>query len=210
MQPDLSFLNRAALIADGDVAPADESVVRPWRICTVQEVEDFKAVVRILPLWSASIILSVAFGKQINSTVLQALAMDRALDRFTVPAGSMSVVILIFIVVSLILLDRALLPLWQRLTGRTPTPRQRIGAGHALAILSLAASAAVEHHRMATVRAHGEEGHPAWVSQLSAMWLVLPLALAGAGEALYFPGGVTLYYEEFPPSLKNTSTVWSP
>ena len=205
--PDLiSFQNRSALIADGDVAPADWSVVRPWRICTVQEVEDFKAVVRILPLWSASIILSVAFGKQINSTVLQALAMDRALDRFTVPAGSMSVVILIFIVVSLILLDRALLPLWQRLTGHTPTPLQRIGAGHVLAILSLAASAAVEHHRMATVRAHGEEGHPAWVSQLSAMWLVLPLALAGAGEALYFPGGVILYYEEFPPSLKNTST----
>jgi peptide/histidine transporter 3/4 len=172
----------------------------------VQQVEDFKAVLRILPLWSASIVLSIAFGTQINFTVLQALAMDRALGRFTVPAGSMSVVILVSIVVSLVLLDRALLPLWQRLTGHTPTPLQRIGAGHVLAILSLAASAAVERHRMATVRAHGEEVHPAWVSPLSAMWLVLPLALAGAGEALYFPGGVTLYYEEFPPSLKNTST----
>nr|CAB3465599.1 unnamed protein product [Digitaria exilis] len=204
-----SFLNRAALITDGDVAPVDGSMVRPWRICAVQEVENFKSVVRILPLWTSSIVLSVAFGTQINFTVLQALAMDRALGRFTVPAGSMSVVILMSIVISLVLLDRALLPLWRRLTGgrRTPTPLQRIGAGHVVAVLSLAASASVERHRMATVRAHGEEGrHPSWVSPLSAMWLVVPLALAGAGEALYFPGGVTLYYEEFPPSLKNTST----
>lgn len=204
---DRSFLNRAALITDGDVAPADGSVVRPWRICTVREVEDFKAVLRILPLWSSSIVLSVAFGTQINFTVLQALAMDRALGGgFTVPAGSMTVVILVSIVVSLILLDRALLPLWRRLTGHTPTPLQRIGAGHVLAVLSLAASAAVERRRMATVRAHGAESQPAWVSPMSVTWLVLLLALAGASEALYFPGGVTLYYEEFPPPLRNTST----
>ncbi|CAL5094294.1 unnamed protein product [Urochloa decumbens] len=201
------FLNRAALITDGDVAPSDGSVFRPWHICTVQEVEDFKTVLRILPLWTSSIVLSVAFGTQINFTVLQALAMDRALGGgFTVPAGSMTVVVLVSVVVSLVLLDRALLPLWRRLTGHTPTPLQRIGAGHALAVLSLAASAAVEGRRMATVREEAAANDPAWVSPLSATWLVLPLALAGAGEALYFPGGVTLYYEEFPPPLRNTST----
>ncbi|CAL4900110.1 unnamed protein product [Urochloa decumbens] len=201
-----SFLNRAALITDGDVT--NGSVQRPWRICTVREVEDFKAVLRILPLWTSSIVLSVAFGTQINFTVLQALAMDRALGGggFTVPAGSMTVVILVSTVFSLVLLDRALLPLWRRLTGHTPTPLQRIGAGHALAVLSLAASAAVEGRRMATVREEAAADDPAWVSPLSATWLVLPLALAGAGEALYFPGGVTLYYEEFPPPLRSTST----
>ncbi|CAN6337987.1 unnamed protein product [Urochloa humidicola] len=205
------FLNRAALITDGDVAPADGSVLRPWRICTVQEVEDFKSVLRILPLWSSSIALSVAFGAQINFTVLQALAMDRALGGggggFTIPAGSMTVVVLVSVVSSLVLLDRALLPLWRRLAGgrAAPTPLQRIGAGHALAVLSLAASAAVERRRMATVRDEGAAADAAWVSPMSAAWLVLPLALAGAGEALYFPGGVTLYYEEFPPPLRNTS-----
>ncbi|KAL6865033.1 hypothetical protein ACP4OV_016184 [Aristida adscensionis] len=204
-----SFLNRAALITDGDVAAPDGPAVRPWRICTVQQVEDFKSVLRILPLWSTSIVLSVAFGTQINFTVLQALAMDRSLGRFTVPAGSMSVVILVAVVVALLLLDRAVLPLWRRLTGgrHTPTPLQRIGAGHVLAIVSVVASAAVERRRLATVRAGGEAARRApWVSPLSAMWLVLPLALAGAGDALYFPGGVTLYYQEFPRSLKNTST----
>jgi len=45
-----SFLNRAALIPDGDTISPDGSVARPWRVCTVQQVEDFKTVSRILPL----------------------------------------------------------------------------------------------------------------------------------------------------------------
>ncbi|KAK3139063.1 hypothetical protein QOZ80_5AG0377250 [Eleusine coracana subsp. coracana] len=202
-----SSLNRAALITDGDVTASDGSVVRPWRICTVQQVEDFKTLLRIMPLWSTSIVLSVAFGTQINFTVLQALAMNRALGRFTVPASSMIVIILVSIVISIGLFDRVVQPLTRRLTsGRSPTPLQRIGAGHVLAIVSVAMSAIVERQRMDTVHAHGEEGNARWVSPLSAMWLVLPLVLAGAGEALYFPGGVMLYYEEFPAALKNTST----
>ncbi|XP_062232518.1 protein NRT1/ PTR FAMILY 2.3-like [Phragmites australis] len=201
-----SFLNRAALITDGDIITADGSVARPWLICTVQQVEDFKTVLRILPLWSAAIFLSVAIGVQINFTILQALAMDRTVGRFTVPAGSMIVGCLIAGVISLGLLDRVLLPLWQRLTGHNLTPLQRIGAGHVLTVVSMAASAAIERRRLATVHEHGEEGNPGWVSPLSVMWLVLPFALSGAGEALHFPGQVTLYYQEFPPSLKNTAT----
>lgn len=201
-----SFLNRAALIADGDLDAADCSVVRPWRICTVEQVEDFKTVVRILPLWSAAIVLSISIGVQINFTVLQALVMDRAVGRFNVPAGSMIVASLLSVVIFLGLLDRILLPLWKRLTGHTPTPLQLVGVGHALTVLSMAASAIVERRRTATVRAHGEEGNPMWVSPLSAMWLILPFAVSGAGEALHFPAQVTLYYQEFPPSLKNTAT----
>ena len=185
---------------------ADCSVVRPWHICTVEEVEDFKTVLRILPLWSAAIILSFSIGVQINFTVLQALVMDRAVGRFTVPAGSMFVGTLISVVMFLFLLDRILLPLWKRLTGHTPTPLQCVGAGHALTVLSMAASAIVERGRTATVRAHGQEGNLTWVSPMSAMWLVLPFAVAGAGEALHFPAQVTLYYQEFPASLKNTAT----
>ncbi|XP_037460775.1 protein NRT1/ PTR FAMILY 2.3-like [Triticum dicoccoides] len=201
-----SFLNRAAVITDGDVDGASGSALRPWRVCTVQQVEDFKTVLRILPIWSAAIVLSVAIGVQINFTVLQALVMDRAVGPFTVPAGSMIVGSLVSVVIFLGLLDRALLPLWRRVTGHTPTPLQLVGAGQALTVLSMAASALVERERTATVRAHGQEGDPAWASPLSAMWLVLPFAVAGAGEALHFPAQVTLYYQEFPPSLKNTAT----
>ncbi|RLM99719.1 hypothetical protein C2845_PM06G25330 [Panicum miliaceum] len=187
-----SFLNRAALITDGDIIGADRSVAWPWRVCTVQQVEDFKTVLRILPLWTATIFLSIALGVQINFTILQALVMDRAVARFTIPAGSMVVRCFIAVVVFLGLFDRILHPLWRRVTRHDPTPLQRIGAGHVITIVSM--------------HAHGEEGDPTWVSPLSVMWLLLPFALSGAGEALHFPGQVTLYYQEFPPSLKNTAT----
>uniref|UniRef100_A0A0E0DQ40 Uncharacterized protein n=1 Tax=Oryza meridionalis TaxID=40149 RepID=A0A0E0DQ40_9ORYZ len=203
-----SFLNRAAVITDGDVDAA--APLRPWRVCTVRQVEDLKAVLRILPLWSSSIFLSISIGVQLNFTVLQALAMDRAIGRFHVPAASMVVSSFVAVVVSLGLIDRALLPLWRALTGgrHAPTPLQRIGVGHVLTVLSMAASAAVERRRLATVRAHGEaaRNNPAWVSPLPAAWLVLPFALSGAGEAFHFPAQVTLYYQEFPPSLKNTAS----
>ncbi|GJM88297.1 hypothetical protein PR202_ga04342 [Eleusine coracana subsp. coracana] len=201
-----SFLNCAALVTDDDIISADGSVVRPWRICTVQQLEDFKAVLRILPLWSAAIFLSVAIGVQINFTILQALAMDRAIGHFKVPAGSMFVSCLLSVVIFLGLLDRVLLPLWRCLTGHTPTPLQRIGAGHVITVISMVASAVIERRRLATVHAAEQEGNPGWVSPMSAMWLVLPFALSGAGEALHFPGQVTLYYQEFPPALKNTAT----
>ncbi|GJN14091.1 hypothetical protein PR202_gb00873 [Eleusine coracana subsp. coracana] len=201
-----SFLNRAALITDDDIISEDGSAVCPWRICTVQQVEDFKAVLRILPLWSAGVFVSVAIGVQINFTILQALAMDRTVGRFTVPAGSMNVALLLSVVIFLGLLDRVLLPLWRRLTGHTPTLLQRIGAGHVITIVSMAASGVIERRRLDTVHGHGQEANPGWISPMSAMWLVLPFALSGAGEALHFPGQVTLYYQEFPAALKNTAT----
>uniref|UniRef100_A0A0D3G6A2 Uncharacterized protein n=1 Tax=Oryza barthii TaxID=65489 RepID=A0A0D3G6A2_9ORYZ len=98
----ISFLNRAAVITDGDVDAADAAApLRPWRVCTVRQVEDLKAVLRILPLWSSSIFLSISIGVQLNFTVLQALAMDRAIGRFHVPAASMVVSSFVAVVVTL-------------------------------------------------------------------------------------------------------------
>ncbi|KAG8085199.1 hypothetical protein GUJ93_ZPchr0010g7347 [Zizania palustris] len=195
---------------DGKASADDDTALAPsdrFSFLNRAAVEEFKAVLRILPLWSAAIFLSISIGVQINFTILQALAMDRALGRFTVPAGSFFVSSLLSVVVFLGIIDRVLLPLWWRLTGgHTPRPLQRIGAGHVLTVVSMASSAALERWRIATVRAHGEEGNPAWVSPLSALWLVLPFALSGVGEALHFPAQVTLYYQEFPPPLKNTAT----
>ncbi|KAL6967381.1 hypothetical protein U1Q18_033189 [Sarracenia purpurea var. burkii] len=42
---------------------------------------------------------------------------------------------------------------------------------------------------------------------MSVFWLVPQLVLAGVGEAFHFPGNATLFYQEFPTSLKSTSTA---
>ncbi|XP_078179511.1 protein NRT1/ PTR FAMILY 2.7-like [Carex rostrata] len=206
--PSLSFslFNRAALTGEDEINQ-DGSIAKPWKLCTVQEVEDFKSVVRVLPVWTSSIFISISIGCQMNLSVLQALTMDRSIGpSFSIPAGSMTVPASLAFVIFLTFLDRILFPIWHKLTHHTPTPLQRIGIGHLINAVSMILSALVERRRAVVISRHQAEVHPGWIVPMSALWLVLPLALAGCGEALHFPGQVALYYQEFPKALKNTST----
>jgi peptide/histidine transporter 3/4 len=200
-------LNRAALKIEGDVG-SDGSIAKPWRICTIQQVEDLKTLIRIFPLWSSSIFLGTPIGIQASLTVLQALTMDRHLGpHFQIPAGSILVICLISTCIFLTIIDHFLCPMWQRLTRRSPTPLQKIGLGHVLNILSMAVSALVESKRLKIAQAHHLQDQPKSIVPMLALWLFPQLVLVGIGEALHFPGQVSLYYQEFPMSLKSTSTA---
>ncbi|KAL4610296.1 hypothetical protein ACB092_08G041000 [Castanea dentata] len=201
------FLNRAAFKTDGDVG-SDGLIAKPWKICTVQQVEDLKTLFRIFPLWSSSIFLGTPIGVQASLTVIQALTMDRHLGpHFQIPAGSILVISLISTATFLTIIDRFLSPMWKRLTRRSPTPLQQIGLGHVLNILSMATSALVESKRLKIARAHHLQRQPGAIVPMLALWLIPQLVLVGIGEAFHFPGQVALYYQEFPTSLKSTSTA---
>ncbi|XP_072984108.1 protein NRT1/ PTR FAMILY 2.7-like [Typha latifolia] len=199
-----SILNRAAVITDGDTHP-DGTVARPWHLCSTQEVSDLKSLLRILPLWSSSIFLSISIGIQGSLTVLQALTVDRHLGpHFILPAGSLIVSSSSAVVLSLFLLDRLLIPLYHALTRHTPTPLQRIGVGHVLNAASMVASALVERRRESIARSSPHVTGA--VVPMSVLWLVMTLAVSGVGEAFQFPGQVAFYYQEFPESLRSTAT----
>ncbi|KAJ1395102.1 Proton-dependent oligopeptide transporter family [Sesbania bispinosa] len=203
----LRFFNRAALITDGDLQ-SDGSIEKPWTLCTVQQVEDFKKVIRILPLWVSNIFISTPIGIQGSLTVLQALAMDRSLgSHFKIPAGSISVVILLSTSIFLTLVDRVLWPGWKKLTGKSPTPLQRIGLGHVLNVLSMTVSALVESKRLKIAHRHRlqEQSNP--VVPMSVLWLFPQLVLVGIGETFHFPGQVAFFYQQLPHSLRSTSTA---
>ncbi|KAI3929817.1 hypothetical protein MKX01_025985 [Papaver californicum] len=201
------FLNRAALKTDGDTNE-DGSIVKEWSLCTVQQVEDLKTVIRIIPLWFSSFFLSTPIGIQSSLAVLQALRMDRRIGKhnFKVPAGSFLVFTLVATAISLTLIDRFLVPTYQKLMRQPLTPLRRIGIGHVLTVISMAASAIVERERLSIVWSDQLTSSTTAVS-MSALWLVIPLALVGVGEAFHFPGQVALYYQEFPVSLHSTSTA---
>ncbi|XP_057782723.1 protein NRT1/ PTR FAMILY 2.7-like [Salvia miltiorrhiza] len=184
------FLNRAALQTEGDKA------------ITVMQVEELKGLIKLFPLWSTGLSLCIPLAIQLSLTVIQALTMDRHLGgRFKIPAGSMPVFILASTSLSIFIIDRVALPLWERLTTRPLTLLQRIGIGHALTIASMAVSAAVERKRLRSDA--GNDG----IVAMSAMWLVPQLGIAGLGEAFHFPGQIALYYQEFPNTLKTTATA---
>ncbi|KAF2564654.1 hypothetical protein F2Q70_00015594 [Brassica cretica] len=188
------FLNRAALKTED----GGGSVNNIWRVCSVQEVEDFKAILRLLPLWVAIIFVSTPMVMQTSLMVLQALVTDRALGpHFKVPAGSLQVIIMTSASTFIIINNWLVYPMYQKLTGKQLTPLQKVGIGQVLTILSMAVSAVVEAKRLKTV----ENGHP-----MSVLWLFPPLVIVGIGEAFQFPGNIELFYREFPESLRNTAT----
>ncbi|XVF04996.1 hypothetical protein REPUB_Repub05bG0131700 [Reevesia pubescens] len=201
------FLNRASLIAEEDIE-SDGSIAKPWRLCTVQNAEDLKTLIRICPLWSSSIFLGTPIAIQASLTILQALTMDRHLGQhFKIPAGSILVLVLISTSIFLTLIDRFLCPMWQKLTRKSPSALQRIGVGHVLNVLGMAVSALVESKRLKTVHAHHLQSQPSSIVPMLALWLSPQLVLVGIGEAFHFPGQVALYYQEFPASLRSTATA---
>ncbi|KAI3450504.1 hypothetical protein Pfo_007169 [Paulownia fortunei] len=201
------FLNRAALRTEGDTM-LDGSITHPWKLCTVQEVEDLKSLIKIFPLWSTGLFLCTPLAIQLSLAIIQALTMDRHVgSHFKVPAGSMPVFILISTSICIFIIDRVLFPLWEKFTKRPLTLLQRIGIGHALTIISMAISAIVESKRLNIAKSKNLQNQANVIDPISAFWLVPQLAIAGMGEAFHFPGQVALYYQEFPESLKTTSTA---
>ncbi|GJY18972.1 major facilitator superfamily domain, general substrate transporter [Tanacetum coccineum] len=201
------FLNHGALKIEADVQK-----LKSWSLSSVEEVKDLKTLIRIMPLWSTGILLSALIGMLSNFTVLQALTMDRHLfsTHFKIPAASYLFFNTIATSISLSILDRLIFPMWQHLTGRSLTPLQQIGAGHVLNVVAMVSSAFLEVQRLHVARVHHLMGARTGVTTIvpfSALWLVGPLTVLGISEALHFPAQVSLYYQEFPTSLRNTSTA---
>ncbi|XP_039686756.1 protein NRT1/ PTR FAMILY 2.6 isoform X2 [Medicago truncatula] len=195
----LRFFNRAALITDADLHSNGTIKKSSWRLCTIQQVEDFKKIVGILPLWTSSLFLSIPIVMQMDFIILQALVMDRSLGyHFEIPAGSISVIVLISAPIFLTFLDRVLLPSWHKVTRKSPKLLHQIGVGHVFNVLGMVVSALVESKRLKLAHEH---------VSMSVLWLFPQLVLVGIGEAFHFPGQVTFYYQQFPQSLKSTSTA---
>ncbi|KAL6626610.1 hypothetical protein ACP70R_030336 [Stipagrostis hirtigluma subsp. patula] len=210
----LRFLNRAAMITATDNSPDASGGRRAsaWRLCTVQQVEDLKSLVGVLPIWSSGIFVSMSIGVMVGMIVLQALAMDRSLGpRFMIPAASITVCMLAAFIAATPVLDSAVFPLWRRVTGTPPTPLQRVGLGHVVNVTGIVAAALVERRRLSIVRGHhGADEVAGWVTPMSVLWLLIPLTIAGVGEALQFPGSVAFFYQEFPKTLRSTATAMAP
>lgn len=211
----LSFLNRAAMITATDDS-TDLSGGRrtsDWRLCRVQQVEDLKSLLGVFPLWSSGIMVTMSIGVVLGMTILQALAMDRSLGpRFKVPAGSITVCSLVAFIAVTPVLDRAVFPLWRRIAGTPPSQLQRVGLGHVVNIAGMVVAALVERRRLSVVHAHDSADVAAagWVTPMSVLWLLFPLAATGVGEALHFPGTMAFYYQEFPKTLRSLATAMAP
>ena len=109
------FFDRAAIVTPGDTAGSGKLDL--WRLSTVHRVEELKSIVRMLPIWSAGILLVTAGSHNNSFTIQQARTMDRHVTQhFQIPPATMSIFTTTAMLVTLGLYDRAFVPLARRVT----------------------------------------------------------------------------------------------
>ncbi|RWV77973.1 hypothetical protein GW17_00061128 [Ensete ventricosum] len=185
----------------------DGTASNTWNLCTVEQVEVLKSVVRVLPIWSSGIMVAVVIS-QYSFPVLQAGTMDRHMgSKFQIPAGSFVVFSIITLTLWVAIYDRLVVPPLSKITGRPRgfSLRQRMGIGQVLSCMATAAAAVTEGARRRKAIEQGLADDPQGIVNMSAMWLVPQNCLAGLAEALNLIGQLEFYYSELPKSMASVA-----
>ncbi|XP_010503915.1 PREDICTED: protein NRT1/ PTR FAMILY 1.1-like [Camelina sativa] len=204
----LRFINKACVIRNREEdLGSDGLALNPWRLCTTDKVEELKALVKVIPVWSTGIMMSINVSQN-SFQLLQAKSMDRHLSSgstFQIPAGSFGMFTIIALISWVVLYDRAILPLASKIQGRPVrvNVKIRMGLGLFISFLAMALSATVEHYRRKTAISQGLANNADATVNISAMWLVPQYVLHGLAEALTGIGQTEFFYTEFPKSMSS-------
>ncbi|WCJ29467.1 Major facilitator superfamily protein [Euphorbia peplus] len=205
----LRFLNKACIIKDPeqDLTPCGRAS-DPWSLCTVEQVEDVKALIKIIPIWSSGMFMSITVS-QSSFQVLQASTMNRHIfSNFEIPAGSLSAFLVISLVIWVTLYDRIIIPVSSKLKGKPVrlSLKQKMGIGILFSISSMAALAVAERIRRGTAVQEGFSDNPDGVVDMSVMWLLPHLFLGGIAEGFNAIAQNEFYYSELPKSMSTVAT----
>ncbi|GLJ43898.1 hypothetical protein SUGI_0915060 [Cryptomeria japonica] len=196
----LRFLNKAAIKTPEDFSSDGHINQNPWRLSTVDQVEQLKSIIKTLTIWSCTVIPAIMSSQQITFSVLQALTMNRHLgSHFKIPAASYMVFSLLASAITLSIYDKVVVRLAES-KGIKITQLRRIGTGMAIGTLGMAVAAIVERKRLNVVHGHR-------VAEESALWLVPQLVIMGLGDAFQNVGKIDLFYAEFPETMRSTATA---
>jgi len=206
------FLDKAAVVeSKGEVDGSGGAARDPWRLCSLQQVEEAKCVLRILPVWGTCIVYYVAFAQTNTYVILQAAQSDRRVGGVEVPPASFTVFPMVALTVWIPLYDRLLLPWLRRLTGREEgiTLLQRMGVGMVLSVVAMLISGMAEQRRRELAELHaaasGGSMAESRVSPMSAFWLVPQLAALGLSEAFNQVSQMEFYYKQFPENMRSVA-----
>ncbi|GAU32836.1 hypothetical protein TSUD_209040 [Trifolium subterraneum] len=202
-------LDKAAMLTPQDKINQDGSPADPWSLCSIQQVEELKCLIRVLPIWFSAILYHLVIVQQHTLLVFQALQSNRRVGNtnFKIPAASYTVFLMLSMTLWLPIYDRLVVPFLQKFTGKDGgiTILQRIGVGMFLALLSILVSAIVEIHRrhLALTSPIGMQPRKGAISSMSGFWLVPQLTLAGLAETFTAVGQIEFYYKQFPENMKS-------
>ncbi|GMI75840.1 NRT1/ PTR family 7.3, nitrate transporter 1.5 [Hibiscus trionum] len=192
------YLDRAAIITPADVYEGEQA--NPWQLCTITQVEEVKSILRLLPIWSCTVLSSVVFIQMLSLFVEQGAAMDTTMiSNFHIPPASMYAFDIISTSAFILLYDKFIVPLYTRLTKREPKPPselQRIGIGIAMAMASMIIAAIIEQQRLKHANGENKSG-------LTIFWQIPQYVLVGVSEAFVYVAQMEFFAAQTPDGLQS-------
>ena len=106
---DFKFLDKAAIVTESDMEERPVAATS-WKLCTVTQVEELKILLRLLPVWITSIIVSSAFSHMNTTFVQQGSTMDMTILSMPVPAASLASFEVICVMTWVLLYNKVIVP----------------------------------------------------------------------------------------------------
>jgi dipeptide/tripeptide permease len=204
------FLDKAAIRTPQDQVNPDQSAGDPWTLCSMQQVEEVKLLLRVLPVWASTIIYLVALTPLHTFAIFQAQQSDRQLfsSNFKIPAATYIVFEMLGLTIFIPIYDRIAVPFLRRITKKEGgiTILQRMGIGIFMTLICMLVSGIVEDRRRTialTMPTLGTMPRRGAISAMSGLWLIPQLAIGGVAEGFATIGQIEFYYKQFPENMKS-------
>ncbi|CAK9137072.1 unnamed protein product [Ilex paraguariensis] len=196
----LKFLNRAVV----DKPPHGALQ------CSVQQVEEVKIVIKILPIFACTIMLNCCLAQLSTFSVQQAATMDTKLGSLKVPPASLPIFPILFIMILAPVYDHLIIPFARRVTKSEMgiSHLQRIGIGLVLSIVAMAIAALVEIKRKRVASDSGllDSLNPL---PITFFWIAFQYLFLGSADLFTLAGLLEFFFTEAPISMRSLATALS-
>lgn len=197
----LRFLNRAV----------EGKTVHRLLECTADEVEDVKVVLKVLPIFVCTIMLNTCLAQLSSFSVKQAETMNRKIGNFNVPAASLPVFPVVFMMILAPVYDHLIIPFARRVTKSEMgiSHLQRIGVGLLLSIIGTAVAALVEIKRKRVAAEAGLLDSKETTLPISFLWVAFQYLFLGSADLFTLAGLLEFFFTEAPSSMRSLATSLS-
>ncbi|KAF7824723.1 pentatricopeptide repeat-containing protein [Senna tora] len=204
------FLDKAMIIDDIDIA-SNITTRDPWRLCSLNQVEETKLVLGLIPIWLASLYIYLVQAQISTFFTKQGSTMVRSMGpHFTIPPASLQCILGFSVILILPIYDRFLVPMARNLTGKPTgiTMLQRIGIGLFLSFLSILMAALVESKRLKAARDHNLLDNTKAIVPIRVWWLLPQYILSGFSDAFAIVGLQHLFYDQMPEAMRSMGAAF--
>lgn len=182
----------------------------PWKLCPVTQVEQTKQMIKMVPILVATFVPSTMVAQTHTLFIKQGTTLKRHIGpHFEIPPACLTAFITIFMLISIVVYDRLIVPLLRRYTGnpRGITLLQRMSVGFVLHVIIMTVASLVERKRLSVAREHEITGAKQIVP-LSIFVLMPQFALIGIADNFMEVAKLEFFYDQAPEGMKSLGTAY--